>query len=88
MLFKRWICPQTFQLYQIQNGRLVAIIVFNMSNIWKMVPDSYTITIEQNVQFQAGVCPDNIQLEQIQNGRLVVIIDFNMRNIWQTLPDS
>ena len=54
-----------------------------------MVPaDSYTITIEQNVQFQAGVCPDNIQLEQIQNGRLVVIIDFNMRNIWQTLPDS
>ena len=27
-----------------QNGRLVAIIDFNMRDIWKTMPDSWTIT--------------------------------------------
>ena len=29
-------------------------IFFNMSNILKPVPDSLTITIEQNIRFQGG----------------------------------
>ena len=29
----------------------MATFDFNMRNYWKTVPDSYTITIEQNVQF-------------------------------------
>ena len=40
-----------------------------MRNIWKTRPDSYTITIKQNVQFQVGIYHDKFQLDQIQNGR-------------------
>ena len=39
--------------------------------------DSWTITIEQNVRFQAGICPEKCQLDQIENGQLEAIIDFN-----------
>ena len=42
---------------------------FNMRNIWKTRPDSYSITIEQNVQFQVGIYHEKFQLDQIQNGR-------------------
>ena len=38
------------------------------SCIWHTMPDSSTITIEQNVQFQGGICPENVQPDQIQNG--------------------
>ena len=34
------ICTKTFQLDKIKNGRLAAIIDFNMRNIWKTVPGS------------------------------------------------
>ena len=43
-------CPEKFQLDQIQNGRLLGIIKFNMPDIWHAVPDSSTITIKQNVR--------------------------------------
>ena len=52
-----------------QNGWLSAIIFFNMRNIWKIGPDSWTITIEQKVQFWVGIYHETIQLVQIQNGR-------------------
>ena len=38
-----------------------------MRNIRKTRPDSSTITIEQNVQFQVGIYHEKIQLDQIQN---------------------
>ena len=42
---------------------------FNMRNIWKTGSDSYTITIEQNVQFQVGICHEKIKHEKFKNGR-------------------
>ena len=39
-----------------------------MCNIWKTGPDSQTITIEQNVQFQVGIYQDrSIQDYQLQH---------------------
>ena len=40
---------------------------FNMRNIWKTGPDSKTITIEQNVQFQVGIYPEKFQHDKIKN---------------------
>ena len=31
-----------------------------MPDIWQVVPDSYTITTEQNVRFQVGICFENL----------------------------
>ena len=56
------ICPEKFPIHQIQNGRLIAIINFNMPNIWQTVPNSYTITVERNVFFQVRICPEKFQL--------------------------
>ena len=42
---------------------------FKTLNIWKTGPDSWTITIEQNVQFQVGIYHEKFQHEKIQNGR-------------------
>ena len=61
---------------------------FNMHDIWQTVPDSYTITIKQNVQFQGGICSKKFKLDQLKNGRLVAIIYPNMCFIWKTVPDS
>ena len=44
------------QVGHIQNGRLSAIIVVNMHNIWKNVPDSYTI--KQNFRLHKGMHPE------------------------------
>ena len=52
------ICQEKFQLDQIQNGRLSAIILFNMRDIWEIVLDNKTITIKQNVRFQVRVYPE------------------------------
>ena len=71
-----------------QNGRLSAVINFNMPDIWQTVPYSWTITTKQNVRFQVGICSENFQLDQIQNGRLSAVINFNMPDIWQTVPYS
>ena len=57
----------------------MAINKFNMCNTWKTMPNSWTITIKQNVQFFGKDVP----LDQIKNGRLAA-----MRNIWKTMPDS
>ena len=38
--FQGEICPEKFQLDQIENGQLSAIINFNMPDTWKTVPDS------------------------------------------------
>ena len=56
-----------------------------MCDIWLTGPDSSTITIKQNGQFQVWVRPEKCQLDQIQNDRLVAIIDFNMCNIYKTV---
>ena len=34
-----------------------------MRNIWKMVKDSWTITVEQNVWFRGGLCPEKIHFK-------------------------
>ena len=34
----------------------------NMRNIWKTGPDSWTITVEQNVQFQVGIYHEKVSL--------------------------
>ena len=34
VLFQVWICLEKFQLDQIQNSRPLAIIYFNMPDIW------------------------------------------------------
>ena len=54
-----------------------------MCNIWKTRPDSQTITIEQNVQFQVGIYMyhEKIQLDQNQNGLPAATFDFIMRNM-------
>ena len=41
---------------------------FNMRNIWKTEPESWTITIEQNVQFQVGIYHEQFQHDKIKNG--------------------
>ena len=72
---------EKLQPNQIQNGRPTATFDFNMPNNWKILPDSNTTIIEQNVQFQVGIYCEKIQLEQIGNGRPAVTFDFNMPNI-------
>ena len=69
---------EKFQLNQIQNGRLSAIILFNMpsrpgylANCARQL-DHYAI--KQNVPFQEGLCPKNFKLDLMQNGRLSTII--------------
>ena len=37
-----YICPVKFQLDQIQNGRLLAIINFDLPYIWESMPDTCT----------------------------------------------
>ena len=43
--------------------------LFFLRNILKSGPDSWTITIEQNVKFHLGIYHENFQLDQIKNGR-------------------
>ena len=65
-----------------------SFIYFNIADIWQAVPDSWTLTIKQNVWFQRGICPEKFQLDQ--NGRLAAIIDFddfNMRNTYMYLEN-
>ena len=59
-----------------------------MPDCLQTMPDSYTMTIKKNVQYQVGICPEKCQLDQIHNGQLDAVIDFNMGNIWKTVPDS
>ena len=56
------------------------IIDFDMRNICEAVPDSWIITIKQNVQFQ-------VVIYALKNGQLSAIINFNMPDISQTVPD-
>ena len=55
-----------------------------MLNIWKTGPDSYTITIEQNVQFQVGIYHEKCPFDQLQNDRPTATFVFNMGNNWKT----
>ena len=43
------------------------IINFNIPDIWQTLPDSQTITMKQNVQFQVRIFPELFQLDQIHN---------------------
>ena len=54
-----------------------------MLDIYQIMPDSWTITLKQNVRFQGGLWFEKIKLDQFQNGRLSAIINFNMPDIWQ-----
>ena len=47
---------------------------FNMLNNWKIRPDSYTTTMEQNVQFQVGIYHEKFNL-----------IKFKMADLWPLL---
>ena len=58
-IFISLIARMSSQLGKIQND-------FIMRNDWKTVPDSYTITIEQKVQFQVGIYHEKIQLDQFK----------------------
>ena len=49
--FQVGIFSAKFQLVKILNGRLSAIIVFNMPDIRQTMPDSWTIITKENVQF-------------------------------------
>ena len=53
-----------------------------MCNIWKTVPDNYTIAIEQNVRFLRGLYPEKFQQNYILNGRPLVIFNqpFNLKS--------
>ena len=75
-------------LNKLKMADLRPLFDFNMLNNWKIRPDSYTTTMEQNVQFQVGIYHETIQLNQIQNGRPMATFDSNMRNNWKTVPDS
>ena len=46
-----------------------------MRNIWKTGPDSWTITIEQNLQLQVGIYHEKFHLDQIQNSRPAATFD-------------
>ena len=56
---------------------------FNMRNVWKTRPDSYTITIKKNVQFQVGIYHEKFQLDQSQNCQPASTFDFNLCNNWK-----
>ena len=59
MHFQVGVYHENIQIDQIQNGGPAANFDFNMHNNWKTVPDSQTITIEQNVRFQVGIYRGN-----------------------------
>ena len=52
--------PWKCQFNQIQNDQLEAIIDFIMGNIREIVPDSWIITIQQNVWFLWGIISSKI----------------------------
>ena len=56
---------------------------FNMRNIWKTGPNSWTITIEQNVQFQVWICHEKFQHKKIQNGRPAATSDRQIFSLTQ-----
>ena len=71
------------KLDQVQNGRLAAIIDFNMRDttvsIWKNMPDySLTITMKQTMKLYGRMHPEKFQLHRIQNGRLPAVIYFDI----------
>ena len=77
---------EKFQVNEIQNGRLSAIIHLDRPDIveyiMKTAQDIYTITIKQIVRFQERMHFEKIQLVQVQNGRQSAIIHFLMAVIW------
>ena len=60
--------PENCQLDQ------MAIIDFNMRNIWKTMSDSWTIIIKLNVRIHGRMHPVNFRLDQVQNSRLAAIV--------------
>ena len=58
--FSRGYTVKNFQLYQIENGRQGPIIDIQMCNFWRIMPDSYTITIEQMCGFSEVYMPFKI----------------------------
>ena len=63
MQFQVGMCFENFQRDQIKNGRLSAVMNFNMPDIWQTVQYSQTITTKQNVRFQVGISSENFQLD-------------------------
>ena len=49
-----------------------------MLDIWQTAPDSYTITIKQNMQFQVRIWPEKLKM---------AIINLYMPDIWKAEPD-
>ena len=85
--YQRGICPEHFNSNKYKMAYLRPILTLICVLSGKTVPDSWTITIKQNVRVQEviGLCPEKCQLDKIQNDRLVAIIDFIICNgIWTT----
>ena len=66
-----------------RSGPIIGHYFCNMRNIWKTGTDRYTITIEQNVQFQVGVYHEKCRLDQIQNGRPAATFDRRIFSLTQ-----
>ena len=59
------ILPEKLQSDQTQNDQLLAIINFNMRDIWQNMPDNSTITVNQNVWFQWEIYHQKYQLDKV-----------------------
>ena len=66
MRFQGGIWLKKYQLDQIINGRLLAIINNSMPNIWKTQPDKPFLNIKQSVQFQGAIRLEESQLDKIK----------------------
>ena len=56
-----------------------------MRNIWKTGPDSWTITIKQNGQFQVGIYHEKFHHDKIQNGRPAATSDRQISRLRDSL---
>ena len=76
---------EKFQVDQIQNGRLSAIIHLDRPDIVEYHENRSRyphITVKQIVRFQERLHFEKNQLVQVQNGRQSAIIHFHMAVIW------
>ena len=83
MRFQVGICSENFQLDQIQNGRLAAIINFNMPDTGQTVPDALTfkIGIVWKIMIIKVICT-LFNFSDLKNNIQSVQICINSR--WQT----
>ena len=77
--------PEKFEVDEIRNGRLSAIIHLDRPDIveyHETAQDIYTITIKQIVRLQERMYFEKNHFVKVQNGRQSAIIHFHMAVIW------